>query len=129
MKIVVLSRNAALYSTQSIVGAGIRRGHDMRVIDHLQCDLLMGKNGNRVFCLNQEISDVDAIIPRIGNSATTYGAAVIRHFETQNIFTTLTADSLLKARDKISCLQILGSKNLGVPKTLVCKMKELPPPY
>ncbi len=37
MKIVVLSRRPSLYSTRRLVEAGIRRGHEMRVIDYLRC--------------------------------------------------------------------------------------------
>jgi ribosomal protein S6--L-glutamate ligase len=33
------------------------------------------------------------------------------------IFTTVTADALLKARDKLHCMQILSNKGLDVPKT------------
>jgi ribosomal protein S6--L-glutamate ligase len=118
MNIIILSRNAALYSTQSIVDAARRRNHYVRVIDHMTCDLVLESGRSSVYFNNQPIKNVDAVIPRIGNTATSYGAAVIRQFESQGVFSTLHAEPLLKARDKLSCLQILGSNGIGVPKTV-----------
>jgi ribosomal protein S6--L-glutamate ligase len=120
MNIVILSRNASLYSTQSLVDAARNRNHYVRVIDHMMCDLIIQSGRSKVLFNNEVISNIDAIIPRIGSTATTYGAAVIRQFESQGVFSTLHAEPLLKARDKLSCLQILGSQGIGVPKTVYC---------
>ena len=87
MKIAVLSRNADLYSTQRIVEAGRLRGHEMLVIDHLKCSLVLEKSKAKVFYKNEEIVGVNAIIPRIGASVTFYGAAVVRQFEMMKVFT------------------------------------------
>ncbi len=120
MNIVILSRNSSLYSTHSLVDAARRRNHYVRVIDHMSCDLIIDSGKSKVLYNNQAIERIDAIIPRIGSTATIYGAAVIRQFESQGVFTTLHAEPLLKARDKLSCLQILGSHGIGVPKTIYC---------
>lgn len=119
MDFLVLSRNPALYSTQSIVTAGRRRGHYMRVIDHMQCDLIMEKGKLEVRYEGEKIEGYHAIIPRIGNTATNYGAAVVRHFEMMGVFSTLEHESLLRARNKISSLQLLAAHGIGVPKTVI----------
>jgi ribosomal protein S6--L-glutamate ligase len=67
----------------------------------------------------QVIKDIDAIIPRIGASHTNYGAAVIRQFEQKGVITTLSSDALLMSRDKLTCSQILASKGLQIPRTIV----------
>lgn len=118
MNIIILSRNAALYSTQSLVEAARRRNHYVRVIDHMMCDLVIESGKSKILFNNQPIHHIDAVVPRIGSTATSYGAAVIRQFESQGVFSTLHAEPLLKARDKLSCLQILGSHGIGVPKTI-----------
>lgn len=118
MNIIILSRNATLYSTQSLVDAARIRNHYVRVIDHMACDLVIESGKSKILYNNQPIQHVDAVIPRIGSTATSYGAAVIRQFESQGVFSTLHAEPLLKARDKLSCLQILGSNGIGVPKTI-----------
>ncbi len=67
----------------------------------------------------QIIEDIDAIIPRIGASHTSFGSAVIRQFEQKGIFTTLSSQALLKARDKLTCSQILAAEGLQIPRTIV----------
>lgn len=119
MNIAILSRNPALYSTQSLARAARRKNHFVRIIDYQNCDLIIEDGRLIISYHGQELKDIDAIIPRIGASYTNYGAAVIRQFEEKNIFTTLSSDALLKARDKLSCLQLLASKGLSIPKTIV----------
>jgi ribosomal protein S6--L-glutamate ligase len=119
MNIVILSRNAALYSTDSLIRAAQHRGHHVRVIDHLMCDLVIEQNKLQIYYYSEPVDDVDAIIPRIGSSSTTYGAAIIRQFTANNVYSTVRSDALLKARDKLSCLQYLAQKNIDVPKTVI----------
>ncbi len=116
MQIVILSRGAYLYSTQSLINACYRRGHRVRILDHMHCDLIIGPKWY-VNHLGDEITQVDALIPRIGASVTREGAAVIRHFELMGACTTVRADALLRARDKLIALQLLAAQGLPVPRT------------
>lgn len=119
LKILILSRSTNLYSTNSLLQACRRKGHYARVVDHMMCDLVVDKTGSKIFYEGEELERFDAVIPRIGGSATSYGAAVIRQLESMGVSTTLLANSLLNARDKLSCLQILTANNIGVPKSIV----------
>jgi ribosomal protein S6--L-glutamate ligase len=119
MELVILSRNIALYSTNSLVEAAKRRGHHVRVLDHFQCDLLLDHGIHDIYYHGSKLENIDAIIPRIGYSATAYGASVIRHFEARNVYTTLSSESLLISRDKLSCLQRLAQVGVPVPRTAV----------
>ena len=119
MNIAILSRNPALYSTQSLVNAARKRNHYVRVFDHMQCDLVIEENNPCIYYHGQRIKNIQAVIPRIGNSATAFGASVIRQFHLMKIFSTLKADPLLKARDKISCMQILAANGIAVPKSTI----------
>lgn len=49
MKIVVLSRNSKLYSTKRLVEAGEKRGHQMLVLDHTKCDLIIEKENQLLY--------------------------------------------------------------------------------
>lgn len=117
MNIVILSRNPSLYSTDSLVRAAKRRNHFVRVLDHMACDIVIEQGKLEIYYNGQKIDRVDAIIPRIGNSATSHGAAVIRQFENMGVFSVLGSAPLLKSRDKISCLQILAGNGIKVPRT------------
>ena len=117
MDIVILSRSANLYSTNALVEAARRRGHFVRVLDHLQCDLIVNTGKLELNYNYEAIKRVDAVIPRIGYSATAYGAAVIKHFEGVGVYTLLSSQVLLSCRDKLSCLQHLAAHDIPIPKT------------
>lgn len=117
MKIVVLSRNPHLYSTSRLVEAGQKKGHEMLVLDHTKCDLLIEKKNPQIFYKGKPIEGVDAVIPRIGASVTFYGTAVVRQFEMMKVFSATESQALVRSRDKLRSLQILARAGLGLPKT------------
>jgi ribosomal protein S6--L-glutamate ligase len=104
MKIVILSRNPKLYSTRRLVEAGEERNHEMLVIDHSKCDLVIEKKNPHIIYNGKKLEDVDAIIPRIGASITFYGTAVIRQFEMMKVFTAVESIALGRSRDKLRSL-------------------------
>ncbi|MBK7095280.1 MAG: RimK family alpha-L-glutamate ligase [Saprospiraceae bacterium] len=119
MNIVILSRSYALYSTQSLYKAAVNRGHHVRIIDYMMCDLFI-KNGEfRIFHLGEELISVDAVIPRIGVNVTDYGSLVIRHFEQMNIFSTMSSESLIRTRNKFGSLQLLAKYGVPTPDTAI----------
>lgn len=117
MKIAVLSRNPKLYSTQRLVEAIQKAGHESVVIDHLKCDIVMDEQGPSVFYRGKAVRDVDAIIPRIGASVTFYGTAVVRQFEMMKVFSAVDSLAITRSRDKLRSLQILSRAGVGMPKT------------
>ncbi|APX99105.1 SSU ribosomal protein S6P modification protein [Lacinutrix venerupis] len=118
MNIVILSRNAYLYSTERIVEEGEKRGHKVEVIDPLKCDIIIEKEKPSIYYKDRYLDYVDAVIPRIGASVTFYGCAVVRQFEMMNVFTTVTSDAILRSRDKLKSLQRLSKAGIGMPKTV-----------
>lgn len=118
MKIAVLSRGAKLYSTKRLVEEGEKAGHDISVIDHLNCNIIIEQRKPSVHYKGEEVKDIDAIIPRIGASVTFYGTAVVRQFEMMKVFSTTESQALVRSRDKLRSLQILSRAGLGLPKTV-----------
>jgi ribosomal protein S6--L-glutamate ligase len=117
MKIAILSRNKELYSTKRLIEAIVQRGHTGLVIDPLKCDLIMDDAGPTVYYQGKNIQDVDAVIPRIGASVTFYGAAVVRQFEMQKVFSAIDSLAITRSRDKLRSLQILSRSGVRMPKT------------
>jgi ribosomal protein S6--L-glutamate ligase len=117
MKIAVLSRNKNLYSTKRLIEAGEQRGHEMVLLDHMKCVLVIEQNRPHIYYNGKEVLDINAVIPRIGASATFYGSAVVRQFEMMKIFTAVESQALVRSRDKLRSLQILSRAGLGMPKT------------
>ncbi len=118
MNIKILSRNSHLYSTQRLIEAAKKRGHNVEVMDPLKCDLVIEKRKPSIFYKGKVITDTDAVIPRIGASVTFYGTAVVRQFEMMGVFTTTESQSLVRSRDKLRSLQVLSRARLGLPKTV-----------
>jgi ribosomal protein S6--L-glutamate ligase len=118
MKFVILSQNPNLYSTKRLVEAGEKKGHEMLVVDHGKCDLVIEKKKPGLIYKGEEIKNVNGVIPRIGASITFYGTAVVRQFEMMKIFTAVESQALVRSRDKLRSLQILSRAGLGLPKTV-----------
>ncbi|MDW5289976.1 30S ribosomal protein S6--L-glutamate ligase [Formosa sp. PL04] len=118
MNIVILSRNAELYSTERLIVEGEKRGHKVEVVDPLKCDIIIEKEKPSIYYKNRYLDYVDAIIPRIGASVTFYGCAVVRQFEMMNVFTIVTSDAIQRSRDKLRSLQHLSKAGIGMPKTV-----------
>ncbi len=125
MRLLILSRNPSLYSTQSLLRASYRRGHFARVVDHQLCDLILKKDQLSVYFKGEELSGYDAIIPRIGSSVTSSGTNVIRQFELQGVFTVTRSEGILRARNKWRCFQLLASNGIPVPKSMIPNYLEL----
>ncbi|GGE08593.1 30S ribosomal protein S6--L-glutamate ligase [Psychroflexus salis] len=118
MNIKILSRNTDLYSTKRLVEAAEKRKHNVEVIDHLKCDLVIERRKPSIVYKGEVLSDTDAIIPRIGASVTFYGTAVVRQFEMMGAFTTVDSEALVRSRDKLRSLQVLSRAKIGLPKTV-----------
>lgn len=117
MKIAILSRNPKLYSTKRLVEAGQQRGHEVVVLDHLKCDLVIEAGHPTIIYRGTRLTDVDAIIPRIGASVTFYGTAVVRQFEMMKVKSAVDSQAIVRSRDKLRSMQILSRAGLGMPKT------------
>lgn len=127
MKIAILSRNKELYSTRRLVEAAEERGHEVRVFDHTKLYMVNESGEAGLYYGDQKVENYDAVIPRIGASVTFYGAAIIRQFEVQKIFTTVKSVALTRSRDKLRSLQIMSREALGIPKTAFAKHpKDIP---
>lgn len=118
MKLVILSANPNLYSTRRLVEVGEKKGHEMMVVDHTKCDLVIEKRKPSVIYKGKELKDIDGVIPRIGASVTFFGTAVVRQFEMMKVFTATESQALVRSRDKLRSLQILSRASLGLPKTV-----------
>ncbi|MEE9349716.1 MAG: RimK family alpha-L-glutamate ligase [Flavobacteriaceae bacterium] len=119
MRIIILSVSENIYSTNRIKQEAIERGHDVRVVNHTKCSILLGEGKPQIIYEDRNIiDDVDVIIPRIGSSVFRHGAAVVKEFEMNGVFSTATALGIARAQNKVRTLQIMNRKNIAIPKTV-----------
>ena len=117
MKLAILSRAPRSYSTQRLRAAADQRGHDVRVLNTLRFAIDLSQPLPELQYRGKPLSEYDAIIPRIGNSITYFGTAVVRQFEQMDVYTPNTANGIANARDKLRATQILSRHNIAMPAT------------
>src|SRR5947209_2874646 len=124
MRLVILSRQEALYSTQALAEAGRKRGHRVDVLDTLQFDIHVSKQNPELFYQGEPVGKVDAVIPRIGASITFYGLAVVRQFEMMGVYCVNESQAIARSRDKLRSLQILSRHDIGLPPTVFTRQAD-----
>lgn len=121
MNIVILSKGPGNYTTRRLKEEAERRGHDVRVVNYAQCYMTIEKGNPVVYYEGEALSNVDAIVPRIAQSYTKYGTAVVRQFEMQDIFTVAKSIAINRSRDKLRAYQLLAKAGVGIPKTVFAR--------
>ena len=121
MKIVILSRGSLNYTTRRLKEAALARGHEVKVVNYAKCYMTIEKGNPVVYYKGQRLEGVDAIVPRIGQSYTKYGSAVVRQLEMQGVFTTASSIAINRSRDKLRAYQLLAKAGVGVPKTVFAR--------
>src|SRR5438309_3227000 len=124
MRLVILSRQPALYSTARLVEAAQARGHEVRVLDTLQFDLLLSKSNPELLYQGEPLGPVDAVIPRIGASITFFGLAVVRQLEMLGVYCVNESQAIARSRDKLRSLQILSRHDIGMPATVYTRQPD-----
>jgi ribosomal protein S6--L-glutamate ligase len=121
MRIVILSKGAANYTTRRLKEVALARGHEVRVVNYAKCYMAVEKGNPVVYYKGEKLEKIDAIIPRIAQSYTKYGGAVVRQFESQGVFTTASSIAIVRSRDKLRAYQIMGRAEVGIPKTVFAR--------
>src|SRR5579863_7739139 len=121
MRLLVLSRNATLYSTSRLVLAGRARGHDVKVADPLEFRIVISRGRPSLYLGDRAAPKTDVVIPRIGASITNCGLAVVRQFDMMGVPVLNTAVAIARSRDKLRAMQLLTKRDIDVPKTVCAR--------
>ena len=120
MKLGILSRSKKIYSTERLVEAAEKRGHEVKVIDVLKCYVNITANKPDIYYkhdFEKSKLEFDAVIPRIGSKVTSYGSAVLRQFEVSGVYSLNGSVAITRSRDKLRAHQLLARKNIAMPIT------------
>jgi ribosomal protein S6--L-glutamate ligase len=124
MRLLVLSRNATLYSTSRLVLAARARGHEVTVADPLDFHIVVSRGRPAMFLGHSPVPHADLVIPRIGASITNYGLAVVRQFDLMGVPVLNNAIAIARSRDKLRAMQLLTKKDIDVPRTVCARTPE-----
>ncbi len=117
MKIAILSRAYRSYSTQRLRTAALDRGHQVKVLNTLRFSIDLSGDEPDLQFRGRPLSSYDAILPRVGNSITYFGTAVVRQFEQMDVYTPNTSWGIANSRDKLRASQILSRHQIPMPAT------------
>ena len=122
LKIAILSKGPANYTTKRLYEVALQRGHWVRIINYAKCYVSIEKNQPVVRYKGETLEKFDVIIPRIAQSYTKYGTAIVRQFESQDgVFTTASSLAINRSRDKLRAYQVLAKAGVGIPKTVFAR--------
>jgi ribosomal protein S6--L-glutamate ligase len=121
MKIAILSKGAANYSTKRLKEEALKRGHEVKVINYAKCFVTLEEGNPQVHYKGKALSGIDVIIPRIASSLTRYGSSIVRQFEMQNVFTANSSIAIVRSRDKLRSMQLMTKARVGIPKTVFAR--------
>ncbi len=121
MNIAILSKGSSNYSTKRLKEVATDRGHNVQIINYAKCYIGVEKNNPIVHYNGEPLQKFDVIIPRIAQSYTKYGTAVVRQFEMQGTYTTASSIAINRSRDKLRAYQLLAKAGVGVPKTVFAR--------
>lgn len=118
LNLALLASNPDLPSNIRIMEAAEERGHQITFYDIRQCYMKLDFEHPEIHYRGGEnLSQLDAVIPRIRPDLTTYGCALVRQFESMGIYSLNSAEAISQSRDKLHCLQLLLRNGLQIPTT------------
>jgi ribosomal protein S6--L-glutamate ligase len=118
VRIAILSNGPGNYSTKRLKEVAKARGHEVKIIKYKECYASIEKSNPTVSYRGEDLAKFDVIIPRIANSMTRYGTAIVRQLEMQGVYTLSSSIAIGRSRDKLRSMQLLSKASVGIPKTV-----------
>jgi ribosomal protein S6--L-glutamate ligase len=121
MKVTILSRSGSIPSTKRLVEAARSRGHKVRVLNPVKVEMHLDGRSANLYYQQKKLAPTDVVIPRIAQSVSNYGLAVVNQFGMRKVPLMNTAQSIAQARNKMRCLQLLSANGIDIPATVMAR--------
>jgi ribosomal protein S6--L-glutamate ligase len=118
MKIAILTKLPGYYTEQRLAEEAEKRGHEVVMLRYPACYVVLDENGGKVLKDGEEITGLDAVIPRSFAGSLNYGVSVLRQLENNNVYTTAKSLAIMRAVDMLRSIQLLSRKDVDVPKSV-----------
>ena len=116
---ILTTRNHQYHTNSRFIEAALKMGHRPLLIDPWKCLLRVGRDGERMTYRGKAFPHLDVVLPRIGATIEDYEMTVVKQLELMAVPLVNGFDSIAKSRDKFTCLQILASHGIPVPRSAV----------
>ncbi|HET9452455.1 MAG TPA: RimK family alpha-L-glutamate ligase [Aggregicoccus sp.] len=121
MKITLLSRSATIPSTKRLLEAARARGHKARVLNPVRVEMHLDGRSANLYYQRKKLSPCDVVIPRIAQSISNYGLAVVNQFALRGIPIVNSAEAIAQSRNKMRTLQLLSAHGIDIPATVMAR--------
>lgn len=112
------------YSLRRFQEAAFARGHTLVQLNPLNCNLVLGEEGPRIFHERRGyVEGLDAILVRRGSGITEEELALVDHLEGAGFLVINSHASIARARDKFLASRLLATHGVPVPKTVLIKTR------
>jgi ribosomal protein S6--L-glutamate ligase len=117
MKILILSSDSSTAASKSLVECFSKSQHETDVLNPLEIHFEFGRNRTSFFHLGAERKLPQIVLLRLGWKSLAYGLRIGRFFESAGCRVVNSPDSVAKASDKLTSLQIFQKEGLAIPQT------------
>ncbi|MBQ4333754.1 MAG: RimK family alpha-L-glutamate ligase [Myxococcaceae bacterium] len=124
MHLTIFSKSARFYTVRRLAESARMRGHKVRVIDPLQCELVLGDGGTRLFHKGKPLPKTSICLPRLVPSNLRHGLAIAEQLEGQGVPLLNSSQAIARSRDKWRALQWLAAGGVPVPTTILATSAE-----
>jgi ribosomal protein S6--L-glutamate ligase len=121
MRLTILSRSPRIASTARLTEAARARGHAVRVLDPVKVEMHLDRDRATLYYRRRLLAPTDAVIPRIAQSISTYGMAVVNQFALRGVPLLNGTHGISQARNKMRCLQLLAANGVNIPATVMAR--------
>lgn len=119
MKIGILTRLPNYYTEKRLQEEAEKRGHEVTMLKSSACHIEIDSGNPKVIYKGEILGHLDAVIPRISLSNSSYASAILRQFETMGVYTPAKSLAIGRSHDILRTLQLLSKANVGIPKTII----------
>ncbi len=128
LRVALLSREKKAESNRRLVEAFTARGHEARVFNTMRLAIELVPGRSTLAYRGAPLPAIDAVVPRIGVSASFHGAAVLGQLELMGVYSPVGPRGLRASRDKLQALQLFDAHQIPFPPTsFVCRRQDLAP--
>lgn len=119
MKIGILTRLPSYYTEKRLQEEAEKRGHEVTMLKSPSCHVEIDGGNPKVIYQGKVLGQLDAVIPRISLSNSSYASAILRQFETMGAYTPAKSLAIGRSHDILRTLQLLSKAGIGIPKTII----------
>lgn len=119
MKIGILTRLPSYYTEKRLQEEAEKRGHEVTMLKSPACHVEIDSGNPKVIYQGKVLGQLDAVIPRISLSNSSYASAILRQFETMGAYTPAKSLAIGRSHDILRTLQLLSKAGIGIPKTII----------